>query len=102
MLAHVDGARAAVASAARLPGAPGGPVAVCTDRWLDALPAHTPEAPAPYAVSRDGDRRLVHVTALTGEWTYVVDPDHVIDPGFLRQADLCGWTLRRLDWAVRG
>ncbi len=31
--------RGAVDSAARLPGAPGGPVAVCTDRWLNALPA---------------------------------------------------------------
>jgi hypothetical protein len=97
LLAHVDGARAAVASAAKLPSVPGEPVAVCTDRWLNALPAYAPEAPASYAVSGDGDRRLVHVTAPTGEWTYVVDPDHVVDPGFLPRTDLCGWTLRRLD-----
>ncbi|WP_181723029.1 hypothetical protein [Nocardia gipuzkoensis] len=67
LLAHVDGARAAVATAAKLPSVPGEPVAVCTDRWLNALPAYAPDAPARYAVSGDGDRRLVHVTAPTGD-----------------------------------
>lgn len=106
LLAHVDGAREAVRSAPTLPGTavtwsdtdPGAvtaatPVAVCTDRWLNSLPSHAPGTTAPYSRSRTGTTRIVHVRAANGQWIYVVDSEHVIDPAFLRGADLGGWVV---------
>lgn len=94
LLAHVDGARAVVDMAPALPESPGAPVAVCTDRWLDSLPPHTPGTCEPYSIARDGNRRIVHATTEAGRWVYVVDFDHVIDPAFVPGADVAGWTLR--------
>ncbi|WP_216917158.1 hypothetical protein [Nocardia noduli] len=92
-----DGAQAAVDWAAQLPDdPPGEPVAICTDRWLSSLPPYTADATVPYAVLRDGERRLVHVNVAAGVWIYVVEPGHLIDPAFLWGAYLGGWTLRRL------
>lgn len=92
-----EGAQAAVDWAAQLPDdPPGEPVVVCTDRWLSSLPPYTADATAPYAVSREGTRRLVHVNVASGAWIYVVEPEHQIDPAFLWDAYLSGWTLRRL------
>ncbi|WP_216915229.1 hypothetical protein [Nocardia noduli] len=107
LFSNIDGAAAAVSAAARMPGGAVlwsntdpdqvtsvEPVAVCTDRWLSALPEYTEDSTAPYSVSKDHRGRIVHVAAANGTWSFLVDRDHPIDPALLLGSYLCGWVLR--------